>query len=282
MNGETENGRTETADVRKGNFEGKILDATNLKLLAAVLMLLDHIHQMFSAVGAPLWLTMAGRPVFPLFLFAASESFYHTRSKRKYLQRLLAASWGMTIFTFLLQRLIPNDNVVLMNNAFSTFFVTGLYMLFWNGFMDGLRRRDVKKIIKSVLGGLIPVACALPIYLVAVLSFQENVSPFTIRFLATLALLVPNILTVEGGFSLVVLGTAFYVFRNHRVLQIAVLLILSGFSYFVDGGIQWMMCFAAIPIFLYNGKPGRGKKWFFYIFYPAHIALLYLISAWCC
>ena len=75
MNGETENGRTETADVRKGNFEGKILDATNLKLLAAVLMLLDHIHQMFSAVGAPLWLTMAGRPVFPLFLFAASESF---------------------------------------------------------------------------------------------------------------------------------------------------------------------------------------------------------------
>lgn len=282
MNGETENGRTETADVRKGNFEGKILDATNLKLLAAVLMLLDHIHQMFSAVGAPLWLTMAGRPVFPLFLFAASESFYHTRSKRKYLQRLLAASWGMTIFTFLLQRLIPNDNVVLMNNAFSTFFVTGLYMLFWNGFMDGLRRRDVKKIIKSVLGGLIPVACAFPIYLVAVLSFQENVSPFTIRLLATLALLVPNILTVEGGFSLVVLGTAFYVFRNHRVLQIAVLLILSGFSYFVDGGIQWMMCFAAIPIFLYNGKAGRGKKWFFYIFYPAHIALLYLISAWCC
>ena len=282
MNGETENGRTETADVRKGNFEGKILDATNLKLLAAVLMLLDHIHQMFSAVGAPLWLTMAGRPVFPLFLFAASESFYHTRSKRKYLQRLLAASWGMTIFTFLLQRLIPNDNVVLMNNAFSTFFVTGLYMLFWDGFMDGLRGRDVKKIIKSVLGGLIPVACALPIYLVAVLSFQENVSPFTIRFLATLALLVPNILTVEGGFSLVVLGTAFYVFRNHRVLQIAVLLILSGFSYFVDGGIQWMMCFAAIPIFLYNGKPGRGRKWFFYIFYPAHIALLYLISAWCC
>ena len=59
MNGETENGRTEMADVRKGNFEGKILDATNLKLLAAVLMLLDHIHQMFSAVGAPLWLTMA-------------------------------------------------------------------------------------------------------------------------------------------------------------------------------------------------------------------------------
>ena len=54
-----------------------------------------------------------------------------TESRRPF-QRLLLASWGMTLLTFILQRLVPNEQVVLMNNAFSTFFVAGLYMLFWD------------------------------------------------------------------------------------------------------------------------------------------------------
>jgi hypothetical protein len=41
---------------------------------------------------------------------------------------------------------------------------------------------------------------------------------------------------------------------------------------------QWLMVFAAIPLFLYNGKRGRGGKYFFYIFYPAHIYLFYVIA----
>ena len=36
---------------------------------------------------------------------------------------------------------------------------------------------------------------------------------------------------------------------------------------------------ALIPITLYNGKPGKYKlKYFFYIFYPAHLVLLYAID----
>ncbi|HJB91638.1 MAG TPA: conjugal transfer protein TraX [Candidatus Eisenbergiella merdigallinarum] len=259
----------------------KFLNATALKLIAALLMLPDHIHQMFAHAGAPLWLTMAGRPVFPIFLFAASESFAHTRSRKKYLLRLLAASWGMTVFTFSLQRLIPNPDVVLMNNAFSTFFVSGLYMLFCDRLREGLMQKSVKKTAQAVLLGLIPIVCALPLFLVALLSFRDDVPGSVIRILAAAALLFPSVFTAEGGVAMVALGVSFYLFRNRRSVQIGILLALSAAVYAMDGGVQWMMCLAAIPMALYDGKAGRGWKKFFYIFYPAHIGLLYLISALC-
>lgn len=34
---------------------------------------------------------------------------------------------------------------------------------------------------------------------------------------------------------------------------------------------------AVIPILLYNGARGKGSKYFFYIFYPAHFLLIYLL-----
>ena len=269
--------RNKTADVRKPRWQ--VLDATTLKLIAAALMVLDHVHEMFVAVGAPMWLTMAGRLVFPMFLFAAAESFHYTHSKRKYLQRLLFASWGMTIFTFLLQMLLPNPQVVLMNNAFSTFFVAGLYMLCWDWLMAGIRQRAPQQIGKAVLLCLVPILCALPAYAVAMLSFNKNVPGSVIRLLARIALLIPSILTVEGGAAFVALGLLLYIFRNHRAVQIAVLLALSLVVYLTGDTVQSFMALAAIPIALYNGERGRGMKNFFYIFYPAHIGLLYIIAA---
>lgn len=260
----------------------QILDATTLKFLAVVLMVLDHIHEMFVSMGAPMWLTMAGRLVFPMFLFAASESFYYTHSKKRYLQRLLFASWGMTIFTFILQAILPNPDVVLMNNAFSTFFVTGLYMLCWDTLKAGIRQKSPKKIGKAAVIFLVPILSAIPVYLMAMLSFNENVPGSVIRLLARIALLMPNILAVEGGAPLVVLGLLFYIFRKHRTIQIGVLLALSLIVYLSGNMVQSFMALAAIPIALYNGERGKGMKNFFYIFYPAHIGLLYCIATLIC
>jgi len=257
----------------------KILDATTIKMIAVLLMVFDHIHQMYAWNNAPLWLTIVGRPVFPMFLFIAAESFHYTSNRKKYLKRLLFSSWGMTFITTALSLLVPNPNIVLMNNAFSTFFITGLYMQFWDWFVDGIKRRKVALIIKSILCCFIPLLCAIPMLLVGALSANENIPFVVIRALAMLAMLIPNILTVEGGFLLVILGTLFYIFRKNRILQIIVLLLLSGVVYIVNhGGIQWLMCGATIPMFLYNGQRGRGIKNFFYVFYPAHICLLYLIA----
>lgn len=268
-----------TAKPESNCLKCKFLSATAIKLIAVVFMFMDHIHQMFVTAGAPIWLTMVGRLAFPMFLFTAAESFYYTHNKTKYLQRLLFASWGMTVFTLLLGQIIPNEHVVLMNNAFSTFFVAGLYMMFWDWFVEGIKARKVTQIIRSVLCCFIPILCAFPMLLVGMLSANENVPTFVIRALAAVLLLIPNILTVEGGFSLVLLGVLFYIFRKNRIMQIAVLLILSALVYITGDKIQCIMGLAAIPIFMYNGSRGYGMKNFFYIFYPAHIGILYIISA---
>jgi len=256
------------------------LNATTLKILAIILMVFDHIHQMWAHAGAPMWLICLGRPVFPIFLFAMSESFHYTHSRKDFLKRLLIASWIMTVCNMVLQSILPNDNIVLMNSAFSTFFIAGLYMLFYDMLIDGVKTRKAGKIAAAILLCFVPILTSLPALLVANLANNNAFSPPAIRIMLSACFLLPNILLVEGGYVMVALGVLFYALRKWRWAQIAVLAALSALV-FIKGsgaGIQWLMVFAAIPMLLYNGEKGRGMKNFFYIFYPAHIYLLYIIA----
>lgn len=88
-------------------------------------------------------------------------------------------------------------------------------------------------------------------------------------------------MTIEGGVAMAALGVGFYIFRKHRIVQIILLLILSAVVYLTGDHIQWMMCFAAVPLALYNGERGKGMKNFFYLFYPLHIGVLYIVSTLC-
>lgn len=237
-------------------------------------MVTDHIYQMFVSFGAPVWLRYLGRPVFPLFLFIASEGFYYTRNRKKYLLRLLYASWLMTILSAILQFALPNDKVVLANNAFSTFFITGLYIVFWDKFVEGIKEKNIFKIIISILLCFVPILSSLPTLMIV--QYTSNLPLEAIRGLVILSMLIPNILLVEGGFLMVMLGVAFYILRRWRIGQVGVLLLLSTVVFVTGNHIQSLMGFAAIPMLLYNGEKGKGIKKFFYIFYPAHIYILYI------
>jgi hypothetical protein len=96
----------------------------------------------------------------------------------------------------------------------------------------------------------------------------------------TLALLlkfIPNIMTVEGGVVWPLLGALFFSLRSWRLLQILPLAIF-GALFLALGSIEWLIVFASVPILLYNNTRGKGGKYFFYIFYPAHIYLFYVIA----
>ncbi len=61
-----------------------------------------------------------------------------------------------------------------------------------------------------------------------------------------------------------------YLFRQNRIIQA------------IAGAVAFMWelpaSFAFVPVAFYNGKRGWKLKYFFYIFYPAHLVVLYLIA----
>ncbi len=85
---------------------------------------------------------------------------------------------------------------------------------------------------------------------------------------------------MEGGPAYVALGLLLYIFRKRRWTQVAVLAALSALLFAVsrDASNPWLTVLAILPILLYNGEKGRGMKYFFYVFYPAHIYILYVIA----
>lgn len=66
------------------NFE---LTAAVLHIIAMTLMLMDHLWA--TLLPAKEWLTCAGRVAFPIFAFMAVEGYFHTRSFKKYILRML-------------------------------------------------------------------------------------------------------------------------------------------------------------------------------------------------
>lgn len=79
------------------------------------------------------------------------------------------------------------------------------------------------------------------------------------------------LLKTDYDYKGIALILVFYLFRYTRITQ-------------VTGGAlvmfwEWpSVLSSSVLLLLYNGKKGRGHKYFFYVFYPLHLFLLYLLS----
>jgi hypothetical protein len=243
-----------------------------VKLIGIILMVFDHLHQMFLAQGIPDWFHWLGRPVLPIFLFMCAEGFYYTRSRKKYLLRLFIGFMCMNAANTALTCTMFNGHVILTNNVFGTMLLTGIYLLFIEMLREGIKEKQAGKIIVSILLMLFPIIYSLAIAIILNMHLREVIIALSF---------IPNLIATEGGMPAVILGVFFYLCRGKRLMQTLTLSTFGILSFITDSEsyrVQWMMIFALIPVLFYNGKRGKGNKYFFYVFYPAHIYLFYIIA----
>lgn len=197
---------------------------------------------------------LVGRIAFPLFAFLLFEGFMHTSDYKRYLIRVgicaLVAEIPFNLMVTNAASVYGWTGVSAsffypqyQNTVFTLFL--GLLMLY------GMKRLEATEItpksaFKQWFGQLI---CILAACVIAVLA-RLDYSYIGILFIAVL-----------------------YFFRTNKKMQI-----LFGCIVFLSTNIAALLAF--VPIGMYNGQNIRNKKfqYFFYIFYPAHLLVLYLIS----
>lgn len=262
---------------------------TGLKWIALIAMVLDHVHYFFGFTGwIPEWFSMVGRIGAPLFLFCLVEGFTHTHSRKRYFARVYVLSTGMSALLFLMAFggvLVRPDGFYPLNGMMTTFVIL---MIMWQG-VDWLEQR---KLFRGLAAVILPLAWP---FLATGLSVMFPALMNPLGFLCYSFVPMWGI-TGDSSWPVLVMGMVLYLFRKHRKIQVAafcVYYILYGVVYMGLmasrlPGFSWGQLFTeyyeiygilAAPLMLwYNGKRGGGHKMLFYVFYPAHVYILYALS----
>ena len=270
----------------------KGLDGTQLKTIALVLMVLDHIHYFFEFTGSiPTVFSMLGRLSAPLFLFCTVEGFAHTHDRKRYVLRIWAIGTAMAALEFFMiyaGAFRRGDGFYPQNAIFQDLV---MLCVVWQG-IDWLREKKIAK-------GAAAIAAVLcwPYMVVAFLLLFPQVQDMPIAsavvaFLMTSPLPMWTAVT-DGSWGFLLGGVLLYALRGHRPVQLGVWalnallwdLVLPFAMVCRQDGFVWTQMFTAyyewfgvgavVLMLLYNGQRGSGHKQLFYWFYPAHIYLLY-------
>lgn len=95
-------------------------------------------------------------------------------------------------------------------------------------------------------------------------------------------LFLAELLNTDYGMHGVLAILLLYIGRDSKILTAISLFLAFLFEFEVWGMVipqTYGFVYLSIPlIMLYNGKRGNQNKWAFYIFYPAHLLVIYLLK----
>lgn len=207
-------------------------------------MLSDHIGD--AIYGKFSFFNLIGRISFPIFAFQAVQGYIHTKDFKKYIIKLF-------IFACISQ--IP---FMLFLSTFTSPFSLNIFFTFFLGLLT-LFVYD--KCTNKILGFLFVIFASI----------------------------IVEFIHVDYGAFGILLIFVFYFFKDKK-LQMAISTIILCFAKYIPNIIEmptlylhYLSCglftsLSLIFILLYNKKEGPKAKYFFYIFYPLHLIILYTIS----
>ena len=243
---------------------------SQLKYIAVIIMLLDHMQTYLGCWSEHI--NIIGRLAAPIFMFCSVIAMDKTRDQKKYLKRLYIFSLITTvsgIVVFCLLNGIKEYNIwMLEGNFITTLFIINLIVYL-------IKLKKVRYIVLFIV---------LNILSTFLLHTSSNDALIYIFMLVT-----GNVLLAEGGFLIVLMGVAMYFTKDSKLklaITYTIFCVLVYFSVRIWGNrglfpyymYQWRMIFALPLLLLYNGEKGSSPKYFFYIFYPLHLAILNILS----
>lgn len=262
------------------------LTASQIKWIAVFFMTVDHSHMLCAAIPMLLRfvpiLRLLGRAAAPLFLFLITESAWHTRSKIRFLVRLYFAGVGTGIFTIVTNMLFGHIMIYTPGNIFFTFFYTVTYIYLFEYMLIGIRRRDWKLILKSIIIAGFTLLPQVLFYLINRWKFPGMERDTVVFWRELITTIFPPILHVEYSILFVLMGIGIYFCKSIKQ-KCFVFILFCGVSFigalsggelhlvneFMINGQYWMIL--ALPFMCsYNGDRGKHRKLVFYIYYPVH------------
>lgn len=222
----------------------KGLTGNQLKLFAVIVMTIDHI----GAILYPsvLWLRLVGRLAYPIFAYMIAEGCTHTRSLPRYFLTMAAMATVCQVVVYFVTGSLYQYILVTFSLSIAL-----IYLM--------KKAQDTKHTLWWVVAaGAMFAVWALTEYLPVKLKDTD----FSIDYGFWGALLP----------VMVWLGKT----RGQKILLCAAgLTLIAG-----DPGNIQILSLCALPLLmLYNGQRGTWKlKYFFYLYFPAHIVALELIA----
>lgn len=236
----------------------KVLNRDVIKYFAILFMLMDHIIQIFMERGTLQYnlLDSLSHFTFVTMSFFLVEGYQYTRSKKEYVKRIFIFG----VISQLPYALAFSGQKIIAFVPLNIFFTLGFcFLMIWA--LDSVN----KKILKVFIVILSVIICAFcdwtffaPLFTLAFYRAKDSKKGLIAAYVFNIMLF--GLTNISG-----------YIFSGEYTTACIEFLIAS------CGIILSGICIIA----LYNGKRmsiGRNfNKWFFYLFYPAHLLVLGII-----
>lgn len=216
-------------------------------------MLIDHFTvcfiPRFDAAGKLSIINLLGRclgrPALLIFSFLLVEAFFHTRSRRNYMIRLAILA------------LISEAPFDLMVNRQFNIYCLQLQNVLWTYLI--------------AFGALMVIDYVKEKYFLKL----NRVYYFWSVIAIIVAIVVADAALVDFGAVGVMCVFVFYFLRGNKFGLVIGMIAWSIVALFMGHDIEMFGLIALWPInIFYRGEKGRIPKWFFYVFFPAHMLIL--------
>lgn len=224
------------------------LNSNQIKMIAIIAMTIDHVTWLLFPGCQKIWWVMLlhviGRLTAPIMWFFIAEGFHYTRNVKKYIARL---------------------------------FVFALISHFAYNFADGI------PFLPNGFFNMTSVMWSLAWSVVLMLVFTAEKLP---QWAKILLILLICFITFPSDWSTIAAMCPVYLYLNRGDFKKQSLALLvwtaiyaAVYFIFIDRlyGLLQMCTLLSLPILKqYNGERGtwKGMKWFFYVYYPAHLFVI--------